>query len=80
MVQRVFDRLANVARGRPLWERIGALFGDRFRTVGLFGVQVEFRPEAEDLDALTGNFDRAVRSVIENLQFLYLLLRATGPS
>lgn len=67
MVQRVFDRLANVARGRPLWERIGALFGDRVRTVGLFGLQVEFRPESEDLDALTANFDRAVRSVIEKL-------------
>ncbi len=67
MVQRILDRLANVARGRPLWERIGALFGDRIRTVGLFGVQAEFRPEAEDLEMLTGSFDHALRSVIEKL-------------
>ena len=68
MVRRIFDRLANITRGRPLWQRIGTLFGDRVRTVGLFGLQVEFRPEAEDLDALTGNFDRALRSVVEKLQ------------
>lgn len=68
MVRRIFDRLANVARGRPLWERVGKLFGDRVRTVGLFGLQVEFRPAAEDLDMLTGGFDQALRSVIGKLE------------
>lgn len=65
MVQRVFERLANVARERPLWDRIGQLFGDRIRNVGAFGLQVEFRPKPEDLDSITDSFDQALRSVIE---------------
>ena len=67
MVHRVFDRLANVARGGPLWARVGKLFGDRVRAVGLFGLQVEFRPATEDLEALTRGFDRALRSVVDRL-------------
>ena len=67
VVQRTLDRLANVARTEPWWERVKALFGGRIRKVGLFGASVEFAPNPEELNSLTNSFDAAIREVIEAL-------------
>lgn len=67
VVQRTLDRLANVARAEPWWERVKALFGGRIRKVGLFGASVEFAPKPEELRSLTNGFDAAIREVIKAL-------------
>ena len=67
LVHQIFDRLANVAQGSPLWERIEELFTERVRPVGPNDVRVDFRPNAEELETLTDEFAFALHSVIGEL-------------
>ena len=77
-VRRTLDRLARVARTEPWWQRVSRLFGGRVEKVGLFGFQVQFQPQPDELASLTEHFDHALKSVVcelpEDLRGLYVVL------
>lgn len=67
VVRRTLDRLARVARTEPWWQKVSRLFGGRVEKVGLFGFQVQFQPQADELASLTEHFDFALRNVVQEL-------------
>jgi len=67
LVQQVFDQLLKETHQQPWFGPIKSLFGKFIRSVGLFGVSVEFAPPREELRSLARHFPVALKSLIEGI-------------
>lgn len=68
MVRRVFDRLLKDSIGAPWQKKVEKFFGKNIRTVGLFGVTLEFEAQAQELRRLVHDFAPALRNLLQLLK------------
>lgn len=68
LLKATFERVLKDSVDRPWHDRVRALFGDRVRRVGLFGVTLELNLSESDLSAIAGDFVTSMRGLFEQLQ------------
>ncbi|MEM6269996.1 MAG: ATP-binding protein [Bacteroidota bacterium] len=68
IIQQVFTELAKKARSENLYDKVSSLFGDRIEEVGLFGVNVKFKPNQDQLSALVSDFPEAIAAFHEKIK------------
>jgi predicted CopG family antitoxin len=68
LARTVFDRLLKVSAEKSWSDKIRELFGKHVKTVDLFGINMEFAAETDDLQRLVHGFAPAFRAVIDRLR------------
>lgn len=68
MVRRIFESIYNEANKKKWFDKISGYFGGNIEKVGLFGIDVTFKPNRKDLDQIVKNFPQALHSITEKIK------------
>lgn len=74
MMRKIFDKLLKESIDKPWYKRTTELFGNRIRSVGLFGVDVDLDLQEQDLSTLANDFGPSIREFIQQTGKQGLLL------
>lgn len=67
MVRCVFEDLLKATANEPWYQKIGRLFGNHVRDVGLFGISLSFNPPKADLTELVRQYPDAVTNILRQM-------------
>ena len=70
MLRRTFDRLLKESIDKPWHGQVKEFFGNRIRSVGLFGVSIELDLESKDLALLAHDFVPVIVRLLEKIKNL----------
>jgi len=68
MTRRVFEKVLRESNDKKWYEPIKSLFGKSVESADLFGLQLKFVPDAQQLDSLVRNFGYAIKNLINKLR------------
>ena len=74
MMRKIFDKLLKESIDKPWYKKATEFFGNRIRSVGLFGVNVELDLQEQDLSTLANDFGPSIREFIQQTGKQGLLL------
>ena len=74
MMRKIFDQLLKESMDKPWHQKVIQFFGNRVRSVGLFGITVELDLQEQDLSALAKSFGPSMREFIQKTGKQGLLL------
>ena len=74
MMRKIFDQLLKESMDKPWHQKAVKFFGNRVRSVGLFGITVELDLQEQDLSALAKGFGPSMREFIQKTGKQGLLL------
>ena len=65
MMRKIFDQLLKESLDKPWHKKAAEFFGNRIRSVSLFGITVELDLQEQDLSALAKGFGPSIREFIK---------------
>ncbi len=68
LVRRVFENIYNASNKKSWFGKISDYFGNYVEKVGIFGIDVVFKPTNKDLAEIVKNFPRALHSITEKIK------------
>jgi hypothetical protein len=68
LVRRVFENIYNASNKKRWFGKISDYFGNYVEKVGIFGIDVVFKPTNKDLAEIVKNFPRALHSITEKIK------------
>ena len=74
MMRKIFNQLLKESIDQPWHKKAAEFFGNRIRSVGLFGITLELDLQEQDLSALAQNFGPSIREFIKKTGKQGLLL------
>ena len=74
MVGKIFNQLLKESIDQPWYTKATEFFGDRIRSMGLFGISVELDLKEKDLSSIAANFSPSIRDFIKKTGKKGLLL------
>lgn len=74
MMRKIFNKLLKESIDKPWYRKATKFFGNRIRSVGLFGINVELDLQEQDLSTLANDFGPSIREFIKQTDKQGLLL------
>ncbi len=68
LVRRIFESIYNASNKKSWFKKISGYFGNYVEKVGIFGIDVIFKPQEKELDGIVKNFPRALFNITEKIK------------